>query len=589
MAPSKTLSLALAGLLTTSAAVAVAAHPHHDHHKTAGTRPRSVGNFGPDLSHRKFEHGVDRETGVVSFLTEGPAAAAFGEDSWVDVAIRYVAEKLNLDKSNLKVSSSHTSKHNGVTHVYLQQLLNGIEVANGVGNVNIDRYGRVISFGNSFHSIPKKGASLVMESTDSNQILLEENSNPIPPPTLTSVTLGPSDAVLAFAKFINLEITADVDASPVAGFAPGGSPTTAPSYVVTAPSLSRSPIPATLKYIQKDATTLRLVWDIEVEMRDNMYNAFVDTQDGKVVSVVDWVADADYNIYPLGTNDPLCGDRVLVENPAHSVASPRGWHTQGRKNYTTTKGNNVIAHENFEGESNWVDNYRPDGGKSLSFDFPVDFADEPKTYIDAAVTNLFFWNNVIHDLFYVYGFDEAAGNFQYDNFGRGGKGGDAVIANAQDGSGYNNANFMTPRDGRQPRMRMYIWDSVSPMRDGDLEGGIVMHEYAHGISTRLTGGPDNVNCLGWGESGGMGEGWGDFFATITRTTPNSTRTDVFGMGEYANGGEGIRKYKYSTSKEVNPSTYGFITRPGYWGVHAKGEVWAEILYEVFWNLVDKHG
>ena len=121
----------------------------------------------------------------------------------------------------------------------------------------------------------------------------------------------------------------------------------------------------------------------------------------------------------------------------------------------------------------------------------------------------------------------------------------------------------------------------------------------------------NVNCLGWGESGGMGEGWGDFFATITRMTPNSTRDDVYGMGEYANGGEGIRKYKvrgavlwlmvlrrlanaiivvqYSTSKAVNPSTYGFINRPGYWGVHAKGEVWAEILYEVYWNLVDKHG
>lgn len=126
------------------------------------------------------------------------------------------------------------------------------------------------------------------------------------------------------------------------------------------------------------------------------------------------------------------------------------------------------------------------------------------------------------------------------------------------------ANFMTPRDGSQPRMRMYVWDSVEPMRDGDLEGGIVvsvknlsmqsqhnlialfilkMHEYAHGISIRLTGGPDNVNCLGWGESGGMGEGWGDFFATITRTTANSTRDDVFGMGEYANGGDGIRKYK----------------------------------------------
>ena len=45
---------------------------------------------------------------------------------------------------------------------------------------------------------------------------------------------------------------------------------------------------------------------------------------------------------------------------------------------------------------------------------------------------------------------------------------------------------------------------------GEADGmGIVVHEYAHGISTRLTGGPANSNCLGWGEAGGMGEGWGD--------------------------------------------------------------------------------
>ncbi len=50
--------------------------------------------------------------------------------------------------------------------------------------------------------------------------------------------------------------------------------------------------------------------------------------------------------------------------------------------------------------------------------------------------------------------------------------------------------------------------SLQPFRDGDLEAGIVVHELAHGLSTRLSGGPANSGCLGWGESGGMGEGWG---------------------------------------------------------------------------------
>jgi extracellular elastinolytic metalloproteinase len=87
----------------------------------------------------------------------------------------------------------------------------------------------------------------------------------------------------------------------------------------------------------------------------------------------------------------------------------------------------------------------------------------------------------------------------------------------------------------------------------------------------------------------MGEGWGDFFATILRMKPEYNRTINFDMGSYANGGNGIRKYKYSTSMKMNPETYGVMDNPGYWGVHAKGAVWAEILYEVYWNLVDKLG
>jgi extracellular elastinolytic metalloproteinase len=55
---------------------------------------------------------------------------------------------------------------------------------------------------------------------------------------------------------------------------------------------------------------------------------------------------------------------------------------------------------------------------------------------------------------------------------------------------------------------MYLWNTASPYRDGDLEEGIVIHELSHGLSTRLTGGPLNSGCLAWGESGGMGEGWG---------------------------------------------------------------------------------
>jgi hypothetical protein len=76
-----------------------------------------------------------------------------------------------------------------------------------------------------------------------------------------------------------------------------------------------------------------------------------------------------------------------------------------------------------------------------------------------AVQNLFYLNNVLHDTLYRHGFDEAAGNFQQKNFGKGGKGRDPVRAEAQDGSGTDNANFATPPDGRKPRMQMYLWSA----------------------------------------------------------------------------------------------------------------------------------
>jgi len=211
--------------------------------------------------------------------------------------------------------------------------------------------------------------------------------------------------------------------------------------------------------------------------------------------------------------------------------------------------------------------------------------------LDAATNNLFFWNNIMHDLFWQYGFNEPSGNFQENNFGHGGLGNDAVQANAQDGSGYNNANFATPADGQRPRMRMYVWNRSTPFRDGDLDAGIVIHEYAHGITNRLTGGPSNVNCLGTGEPGGMGEGWGDFWATMLRQRAGYVSTDQFVMGDYDNNnaGVGIRKFPYTTDMSVNPETYSYITRSDYTGVHAKGEVWCGILWETYWNFVDELG
>lgn len=86
----------------------------------------------------------------------------------------------------------------------------------------------------------------------------------------------------------------------------------------------------------------------------------------------------------------------------------------------------------------------------------------------------------------------------------------------------------------------------------------------------------------------MGEGWSDFFATAIRLKRGDTRATDYVMGAWAtNNPAGIRPVKYSTSMTTNPYTYTTVNSQT--AVHAIGTTWASILYEVLWNLIDKHG
>ncbi|KAG7408237.1 Extracellular metalloproteinase MEP [Fusarium oxysporum f. sp. rapae] len=137
-------------------------------------------------------------------------------------------------------------------------------------------------------------------------------------------------------------------------------------------------------------------------------------------------------------------------------------------------------------------------------------------------------------------------------------------------------------------MRMYRWTYTEPQRDSSFDAGIVIHEYTHGLSSRLTGGPDNSGCLPGGESGGMGEGWGDFMATVIHIQPKDTRSTDQVMGDWIyNKPAGIRAYPYSTSLTTSPYTSKSVDSLS--GVHDMGNYWATVLYEVMWNLIDKHG
>ncbi|PWN66427.1 metalloprotease [Chryseobacterium oncorhynchi] len=178
--------------------------------------------------------------------------------------------------------------------------------------------------------------------------------------------------------------------------------------------------------------------------------------------------NATYNVLPLPIEAPTFGSRSIITNPWILNASPEGWHSDGINTYTVTRGNNVFAYEDVAGTALTIPpDYLPgtpaEGGATRNFDFPFDINGTPVNNRNAAITNLFYLNNRIHDVFYQFGFTETARNFQQNNFGKTPVGvgdDDSVYAESQDGGGLNNANFGTPADGGNPRMQMYLWSPV---------------------------------------------------------------------------------------------------------------------------------
>jgi hypothetical protein len=488
-----------------------------------------------------------------------------------------------------------------------------------------------------------------------------------------------------------------------------------------------------------------------------------------IVSTVQ-VNAGSYLVIPFNYESPNHSPFQLIASPSNAIASPNGWHntnslsgTNPSLMYTSTRGNNVNAQEDANGNNGT--GISPDGGASLIFNFPyLGQTSQPTDYTAASTTNLFYMTNIMHDVWYQYGFNEVSGNFQKDNLGRGGTTsfiGDDVLADSQDGysqsvATLNNANFSTPNDGSRPRMQMYLWndgapptnfikvnspasiaglkvattnvfegtdripvpaspngitsnlvlyknnptppgynsgcqaptnaadligkialikrggcffnlkvknaqdagalgvivmDSIpnNPVRlsmsstgilgitipavfvtkeigdsfiaemanspvnvkleipsglylyaDSSFDNGIIAHEFAHGISNRLTGGPANSSCLTSPEQ--MGEGWSDWVALMMQLKTGDSGETEKGIGTYAvneaTTGGGIRSYKYSTNMTLNPLTFADTNGKTFIdpddsiekvSVHSVGEIWAATLWDLTWAYISKYG
>ena len=265
--------------------------------------------------------------------------------------------------------------------------------------------------------------------------------------------------------------------------------------------------------------------------------------------------------YRVFRDSPATGGQVVLQGPGEgSSQSPEGWVRGDVTQYNVLiQGNNAAAYLDTD------NNNQPDGANArviadANFLAVHDATTSPSTNAnkDVAVQNLFYHTNLIHDRLYDAGFTEGVGNFQENNFGRGGAGSDSVYAEAQDGSGTNNANFTTPVDGSNPRMQMYVWTSTNPNRDGDLDSDIIYHEYGHGLTWRMIG-----NMSG-AVSGAIGEGMSDTLAILVN--------DDDAMGEFStNRARGVRSAVYTDYGR----TIGDFTGSS---VHFDGEIYGATMW-----------
>ncbi len=527
-----------------------------------------------------LRHEIDPATGVTRMLANTLGALTPpvpGSDNKL-TALSFVREHAALlgltaaDVGEYEITDDVQSKASPVRHLYLRQMHQGLPLYNGQLQVHIDAEGRIIALNNQF--LPN-----LAQSVNRTQ------------PTLT--VLG---AVAAAAAHDQRAVGPIVQAS-----AEGGA---RQRTVLNAATLSVKPIEASLMLLPIGGSEARLVWNFQIwEPRGgDIADYTVDAETGQVWTRLSWVADAQYKVYEVPrespnhtTPVPPADGRTTQVDP-QNAGSPFGWHdTNGAAGAESTRtlGNNVHAYTDTDASDTPDAGSDPDCTASLDCTFALDLTQGPPTYAPAAVANLFYMNNMMHDIAYPFGFDEPGGNFQTNNYGNGGAGNDSVQGEGQDGVGTNNANFGTPPDGSRPRMQMFLWTTTTPNRDGDFDNGIIAHEYGHGISNRLVGGPANVNCLSNNQQ--AGEGLSDWWS-LYYTQPDAT-TRHRGIGTYAinqpTTGLGIRQDYYDGDPAVNAepieNTWTYQSISGAAIPHGVGSRWAQAYWQVSWALIDEHG
>ncbi len=378
------------------------------------------------------------------------------------------AEQLQLSPSdidNILVSDAYINKKNGLHYIYLTQSIDGIPIHNSIMNVVVMKNNEVKVLANRWIT---NAASKV-----SNK----------------SAKLAPNEAIEQALVEAEVQTKQSIELKEKIN---------EQKFIYHQNGATQSDINVKQTYLLQADGTIKLSWAVELDMKENAdyWNIKVDAKTGEILDKTNYTvyckaekgkytnhssacrghhmphkaveANAPmkmeniYRVYALPAESPLHGPHDLVQNPAIPSSSPFGWHDingQEGAEYTITRGNNVHAYEDRQ-DLNQSSGNEPDGGADLIFDFEHFTDEEPAFNLNSTTVNLFYMVNMMHDITYEFGFDEAAGSFQANNYGNGGNGNDYVLAEAMDGSGTDNANFATPPDGGNGRMQMYVWNQV---------------------------------------------------------------------------------------------------------------------------------
>lgn len=257
-------------------------------------------------------------------------------------------------------------------------------------------------------------------------------------------------------------------------------------------------------------------------------------------------ADTGQLLYRVDLRSHLGSANVWIQSPSHGDREVAGfgenWLSPGAR---TSKGNNVDAFLDTNGDG-LPDRARVEGlvgGRAFDtdqdFDYPAgDGFGDSAEFAASAVAHAFYHANVAHDFFYDLGFQEAEGNFQEDNFGIGGKGGDPVALEVHSSEAAGSAFFSTLPDGGPGVLTIGAreFDDGS-FRDLSLSGQVITHEYAHGVTSRIVGGKSETTCLIFGAQGeALAEGWSDYFAASQFDDP------VVGSYTASDSVSGIRRF-----------------------------------------------